>query len=131
MNSFSSLTSTQMDGGYWSLGDRGYSPFQGGTNVFSISDSFDMIRGNHDIKAGGGIRANQMNVLAEGFQDGYWIYTGLWGGEPMIGSGSRVTISPSSSTSPDTAAPSRPAGRRRAHRTGSAVTAPAAMASTR
>ncbi len=42
-----------MDGGYWSLGDRGYSPFQGGTNVFSISDSFDMIRGNHDIKIGG------------------------------------------------------------------------------
>ncbi len=77
------LTSVQMDGGYWSLGDRGYSPFQGGTNVFSVSDSFDMIRGNHDIKAGGQIRANQMNVLAEGFGDGYWIYTGLWGGEPI------------------------------------------------
>ena len=77
------LTSTQMDGGYWSLGDRGFAPFQGGTNVFSISDSFDMIRGNHDIKVGGGIRANQMNVLTEGFQDGYWIFTGLWGGEPM------------------------------------------------
>jgi hypothetical protein len=76
------LTSTQLDGGYWSLGDRGYSPFQGGTNVFSISDSFDMIRGKHDIKVGGGIRANQMNVLAEGFQDGYWIYTGVWTGEP-------------------------------------------------
>jgi len=77
------LTSTQMDGGYWSLGDRGYSPFQGGSNVFSISDSFDMIRGNHDLKVGGGIRDNQMNVLAEGFQDGYWIYTGFWAGEPM------------------------------------------------
>ena len=77
------LTSIQLDGGYWSLGDRGYSPFQGGTNVFSISDSFDMIRGSHDIKMGGSIRANQMNVLAEGFQDGYWIFTGLWGGEPM------------------------------------------------
>ena len=76
------LTSTQMDGGYWSLGDRGYTPFQGGTNVFSISDSFDMIRGNHDIKIGGGLRANQMNVLAEGFQDGYWIYTGFWSGQP-------------------------------------------------
>lgn len=77
------LTSTQMDGGYWSLGDRGYSPFQGGTNVFSISDSLDMIRGGHDIKVGGEIRANQMNVLAEGFQDGYWIFTGLWSNEPM------------------------------------------------
>jgi hypothetical protein len=76
------LTSTQLDGGYWSLGDRGYSPFQGGTNVFSGSDSFDMIRGNHDIKIGGEVRAMQMNVLAEGFQDGYWIYTGQWAGEP-------------------------------------------------
>ena len=77
------LTSTQLDGGYWSLGDRGYSPFQGGTNVFSIADSLDMIRGNHDVKVGFGFRANQMNVLAEGFADGYWIYSGAWSGEPM------------------------------------------------
>ncbi len=77
------LTSTQLDGGYWSLGDRGYTPFTGGTNVFSISDSFDMIRGKHDIKIGGSVRANQMNVRATGFQDGYWIFTGFWGGEPM------------------------------------------------
>ena len=33
------LTSTQMFGGYWSLGDRGFAPFVGGTNVFHISDS--------------------------------------------------------------------------------------------
>ena len=46
------LTSTQLDGGYWSLGDRGYTPFQGGTNVYSVSDSLDMIRGSHDIKVG-------------------------------------------------------------------------------
>jgi len=76
------LTSVQLDGGYWSLGDRGYSPFQGGTNVFSIADSFDMVRGSHDIRVGFAYRANQMNVLAEGFQDGYWIFTGFWGGEP-------------------------------------------------
>jgi len=76
------LTSTQLDGGYWSLGDRGFTPFQGGTNVFSVSDSLDMIRGSHDINIGFGIRANQMNVLAEGFQDGYWIFTGAWTGEP-------------------------------------------------
>lgn len=77
------LVSTQMDGGYWSLGDRGYSPFVGGTNVFSISDSLDMVRGNHDIRIGGEVRANQMNVLAVGFQDGYWIFTGLWANEPI------------------------------------------------
>jgi len=76
------LTSTQLDGGYWSLGDRGFSPFQGGTNVFTVADSLDVIRGNHDLKLGFGLRANQMNVLTEGFQDGYWIFTGFWGGEP-------------------------------------------------
>ena len=72
------LTSTQFDGGYWSLGDRGFAPFIGGTNVFTFDDSFDIIRGKHDIKVGMGIRANQLNVQTEGFQDGYWIISGLW-----------------------------------------------------
>jgi len=67
------LVSTLMEGGYWSLGDRGYTPFQGGTNVFSFSDSVDLIRGKHDVKVGIDIRANQMNVGAEAFQDGFWI----------------------------------------------------------
>ena len=72
------LTSTQFGGNYWALGDRGYAPFQGGTNIFSINDSFDMIRGNHDIKMGINIRANQMNVGTEGFQDGYWVIDGVY-----------------------------------------------------
>ena len=57
-------------GGYWALGDRGYSPFQGGTNVFSFNDSLDLIRGKHDLKVGLAIRANQMNTGTEAFQDG-------------------------------------------------------------
>ncbi len=75
------LTSSLISGGgnYWSLGDRGFSPFQGGTNVFSVSDSLDMVRGNHDIKVGGGVRANQMNVLTEAFGDGFWVFTGITG----------------------------------------------------
>ncbi len=77
------LTSTEFEGGYWSLGDRGYAPFQGGTNVFSINDSFDMIRGKHDIKIGGNVRANQMNVGAEGFQDGFWVISGGFSGNPV------------------------------------------------
>jgi hypothetical protein len=72
------LTSTQVSGGYYSLGDRGFAPFTGGTNVYSIGDSFNMILGKHDIKMGGDIRAMQMNVRTNGFQDGYWILTGLW-----------------------------------------------------
>ncbi len=77
------LTSTQLDGGYWSLGDRGFSPFQGGTDVFSFADSLDMVRGQHDIKVGMSFRANQMNINTEGFQDGYWIYTGFWSNDPI------------------------------------------------
>jgi hypothetical protein len=69
------LSSTQMTG-YWSLGDRGFAPFQGGTNVYSFSDSLDMIRGKHDIRVGFGFRANQMNVETNGFQDGYFILSG-------------------------------------------------------
>jgi carboxypeptidase family protein len=58
---------------YWSLGDRGFAPFQGGTNVYTFSDTFDMIRGKHDIRVGAGIRINQMNVMTNGFQDGLYI----------------------------------------------------------
>jgi hypothetical protein len=77
------LTSIQPpSGGYWSLGDRGFAPFQGGTNVFSISDSFDMIRGKHDIHIGGEIRAHQMNVLTNSFQDGFFAI-GQQTGDPM------------------------------------------------
>ena len=64
------LSSITPVGGYWTLGDRGFAPFQGGTNVFAISDSFDMIRGKHDIRIGGEIRAHQMNVLTNAYQDG-------------------------------------------------------------
>ncbi len=67
------LVSTEMLAGYWSLGDRGYSPFQGGTNIFSFKDVLDLIRGNHEIRFGLDLRDNQMNVGTEAFQDGFWI----------------------------------------------------------
>jgi len=70
------LTSTQVLGPYFSVGDRGFSPFTGGTNVFSISDTLDMIRGKHDLRVGIGIRALQMNTRTEGFQDGTWTVSG-------------------------------------------------------
>jgi hypothetical protein len=69
------LSSTQL-ATYWSLGDRGFAPFQGGTNVYTFSDTFDMIRGKHDIRVGFGFRDNQMNVMTNGFQDGYFILNG-------------------------------------------------------
>ena len=65
------MTSIQVLTGYWSLGDRGFAPFQGGTNVFTVNDSFDMIRGKHDVRVGLGFRANQMNTETNAFQDGF------------------------------------------------------------
>lgn len=67
------LVSTEVYGGYWSLGDRGYSPFQGGTNIFSFKDDLDLIRGKHEIHTGLDLRVNQMNVGTEAFQDGFWL----------------------------------------------------------
>jgi hypothetical protein len=67
------LVSTEFQGGYWSLGDRGFSPFQGGTNIFSFRDSLDYIHHKHDFRFGIDYRANQMNVGTEAFQDGFWI----------------------------------------------------------
>ncbi len=70
------MSSVQLLSGYWSVGDRGFAPFQGGTNVYMISDSFDMIRGKHDIRVGGGFRAHQLNVETNAFQDGFFLIGG-------------------------------------------------------
>jgi hypothetical protein len=78
------LVSTEVLG-YWSLGDRGYAPFQGGTNIYSFKDDLDLIRGKHEIHTGIDLRANQMNVGTEAFQDGFWI-VGLFGAFTGVGS---------------------------------------------
>ena len=44
--------------------------------MFSVSDALDVIRGRHHFTFGGGIRANQMNVLTNGFGDGYFLMFG-------------------------------------------------------
>jgi hypothetical protein len=74
------LSSVQMTN-WWSLGDRGFSPFIGGTNVYTFNDTFDMIRGNHNVRVGIGFRANQMNVETNGFGDGYILMFGGYTGD--------------------------------------------------
>ncbi|HXY03102.1 MAG TPA: carboxypeptidase-like regulatory domain-containing protein, partial [Terriglobales bacterium] len=64
------LTSFQMTN-YMSLGDRGFAPYQGGTNVYSVSDTLDLIRGKHDIRFGAAYRAEEMNIRNNAFQDGF------------------------------------------------------------
>ncbi len=76
------LTSVELVSTYWSLGDRGYTPFVGGTNVWTFSDSLDMVRGSHDIRVGFGFRANQLNTVAVGFPNGFYIVTGQFTGDP-------------------------------------------------
>jgi hypothetical protein len=82
------LVSTEFQGGgpgYWSLGDRGYSPFQGGTNIYSFKDTLSWTLHKHDLKMGLDFRGNQMNVGTEAFQDGFWI-VGTFGNFTGLGS---------------------------------------------
>ena len=83
------LVSTEFQGGgpgYWSLGDRGYSPFQGGTNIYSFKDTLSWTLHKHDLKMGIDFRGNQMNVGTEAFQDGFWI-VGVFGNFTGLSSG--------------------------------------------
>src|SRR2546429_3996585 len=49
-----------------------------------------MTRGKHDVKVGMGIRINQMNVRAEGFQDGFWVIGGAWTSDKFAFAGSSM-----------------------------------------
>jgi hypothetical protein len=74
------LTSVTVLDGYYSIGDRGYTPFVGGTNVWKFDDTLDLVRGSHDIRVGMSIRWNQLNTVAVGFPNGAWETTGSWTG---------------------------------------------------
>jgi hypothetical protein len=76
------LTSFQMSS-YFSFGDRGYAPYQGGTNVYSLSDTLDLIRGRHNVRVGLVYRAEEMNVRNNAFQDGYAVETGAASGDDI------------------------------------------------
>ena len=68
---------------YFSVGDRGYAPYQGGTNVYSVGDVLDLIRGKHNIRFGATYRAEEMNVRNNAFQDGYVVEAGLATGDDI------------------------------------------------
>ncbi len=76
------LTSFQMSS-YFSFGDRGYAPYQGGTNVYSLSDKLDLIRGKHNVSVGLVYRAEEMNVRNNSFQDGYVVESGTATGDDI------------------------------------------------
>jgi hypothetical protein len=70
-------------GTYMSLGDRGFAPYQGGTNVYSVSDTLDLIRGKHNIRFGATFRANDMNIRNNAFQDGFAVEVGSVTGDDV------------------------------------------------
>jgi hypothetical protein len=76
------MTSFQM-GSYFSIGDRGYAPYQGGTNVYSVGDTVDFVRGRHDIRVGATYRAEEMNIRNNAFQDGYIVNFGTASGDDI------------------------------------------------
>ncbi len=76
------MTSFDMSA-YFSVGDRGYAPYQGGTNVYSLSDTLDLVHGKHEIRFGLVFRANQMNIRNNAFQDGFVVETGGATGDDM------------------------------------------------
>ena len=69
----------------------GYSPFQGGTNIFSFKDALDLFRCASMISecSVSIFSGNQMNVGTEAFQDGFWIignsgnFSGAFMGDPV------------------------------------------------
>jgi len=67
------LVSTDFAGNYWALGDRGFAPFQGGTDIYSFRDDLDIIVHKHDLHVGIDFRGNQLNTGTEAFQDGFWL----------------------------------------------------------
>jgi hypothetical protein len=78
------MTSFDMEA-YFSLGDRGYAPYQGGTNVYSLSDTLDLIHGKHNLRFGAVFRAEQMNVRNNAFQDGFIVQNGSGTGDDIAG----------------------------------------------
>jgi hypothetical protein len=76
------MTSFSMSS-YYSVGDRGYAPYQGGTNVYSVSDTLDLIRGKHEIRFGVVYRANEMNVRNNASQDGLISESGAFTGDDV------------------------------------------------
>ena len=57
------------------VGDRGFSPFQGGTNVFHFADTVTMIKGSHTMNLGATLRAMQLNLLGDTALAGQFAFT--------------------------------------------------------
>ncbi len=60
------------------IGDRGFSPFQGGTNVFHYSDTLTKVKGSHTLNGGLSARFMQLNLLGDTALAGQFSFTRLF-----------------------------------------------------
>jgi hypothetical protein len=74
----SGLMSTVLSDGYWALGDRGFSPFQGGSQIYHFADDFEWIHGAHALSMGGSMRFMQMNIMGDAWPMGQMVFTDAW-----------------------------------------------------
>ncbi len=61
--------------GFNAIGDRLYSPYQGGTNVFHYLDSLSVVKGKHNMVFGFDFRPMQNNGLGETYLHGQLAFT--------------------------------------------------------
>src|SRR5205085_1099734 len=60
----SSMTQVSVTG-FNAVGDRQFSPFQGGSDIYHYNDSVEIVRGRHAIHTGFAFRAMQENTLGD------------------------------------------------------------------
>lgn len=60
------------------FGDRGFSPFQGGTNVYHYMNTTTIVKGSHNLNVGGTFRAMQLNLLGDTALAGQFSFTRLF-----------------------------------------------------
>jgi hypothetical protein len=73
----SEMTQISMTG-FNPFGDRQFSPFQGGTNVYQATDVVDILRGGHSVHLGFNFRAMQENTLGDNAFAGAFTFNGLF-----------------------------------------------------
>lgn len=57
------------------VGDRGFSPFIGGTEVYHYTNTLTVVKGRHTLNTGGSFRAMQLNLLGDTALAGQFAFT--------------------------------------------------------
>lgn len=91
------MSGISVSGGYNGLGDRVYTPYVGGTNVWHFADSVNRVVGAHTLKMGFTARLMQLNSLSISRPAGSYSFDGLFTAGFTQGSLNGATGSPMAS----------------------------------